>query len=154
MTALIVFGAQYLYLVILAVAVIFFFTVDAHARRHLFWLAAIVFPVSFIISRLLRLIISNPRPFMVEGVTPLIAHAADNGFPSDHALLSMAVAAVVFTKHRALGLLLAALAVVVGVARVAAKVHHPVDILGSAAIAIVITFTAEWFLKKSACHSK
>jgi undecaprenyl-diphosphatase len=79
---------------------------------------------------------TDPRPFVVDGQTPLIPHAPDNGFPSDHTTLGAAIAAALLPWRRRLagGLLL--LAAGVGAARVAAHVHHVPDVVGGMLIGI------------------
>jgi undecaprenyl-diphosphatase len=71
----------------------------------------------------------DPRPFVVDGTTPLIPHGTDNGFPSDHTTLAMAVAVVVLLRHRVAGSILVGIALLLGGSRVAAHVHHWPDIL-------------------------
>lgn len=73
---------------------------------------------------------TDPRPFVVDGQAPLIPHAADNGFPSDHSTLAAAIAAALIPWRRRVATALLLLAVAVGAARVAAHVHHVPDILG------------------------
>jgi len=85
-------------------------------------------------------VISSPRPFVVQPVKPLVPSDTDNGFPSDHTLLSMAVAGVVVAYRRKWGIALLLLAALVGTARVLAHVHHPIDVIGSAVIALTVTF--------------
>ncbi len=84
----------------------------------------------------------DPRPFVVDHTTPLIAHGADNGFPSDHTALATAVAAVTFAWHRRSGAVLLAVAVVLGAARVAAHVHHVPDILGGLVAGVLAALLA------------
>lgn len=74
---------------------------------------------------------TDPRPFVVDGRAPLFSHVSDNGFPSDHTMLAMAVAAVVAWWRRKVGAGLMALSVVVGAARVGAHVHHVPDVVGA-----------------------
>ena len=74
---------------------------------------------------------NDPRPFAAEHFTPLIAHGADNGFPSDHSLLAAAIVAAVALARLRWALLLLPLAVLVEWARVGAGLHHPIDVLGS-----------------------
>ena len=73
----------------------------------------------------------STRPFVADHVTPLFAHAPDNGFPSDHALLASFLGFTVLGYARTAGVLLLINAVLIGAARVGAHVHHPIDILGS-----------------------
>ena len=91
----------------------------------------------------------DPRPFVVDGRPPLFPHPADNGFPSDHTTLGVAVAVTVAGWRRALGAALVVVALLVGLARVAAHVHHLGDVLGGgligAACAVAgITAAAAW----------
>jgi undecaprenyl-diphosphatase len=78
---------------------------------------------------------------------PLIPHEADNGFPSVHTLYAMTTAAVIIIFKRKTGILLALLAVMVGVARVLAGVHHTADIIGGLAIAVFAVFLG-WLILK------
>ena len=71
------------------------------------------------------------RPFVTVNKLPLIAHAADNGFPSDHTLLSAACAFLIapFAIYFSLAAFVAAL--FVGLARVGCMLHSPLDITAS-----------------------
>ncbi len=79
---------------------------------------------------------TDPRPFVVDGRPPLIVHVADNGFPSDHTTIGVAVAATVLAWRRLLGAALLLVALAVGAARVAAHVHHVPDVVGGAVIGL------------------
>jgi undecaprenyl-diphosphatase len=78
-----------------------------------------------------------PRPFVTEHVKPLISHPADNGFPSDHALLTMTLTAITYYFSRKIAAIMLVFTILVGVARVLAKVHSPIDIAAGWAIGIV-----------------
>ena len=81
---------------------------------------------------------SDPRPFVVDPThPPLFAHDADNGFPSDHTTYAATAAFLVTSVRRRLGLILLLSAVVGGLARVAANVHHLQDIVAALVIAAV-----------------
>ncbi len=84
----------------------------------------------------------DPRPFVVQHIHPLFAHAADNGFPSDHAALTMFLAVSVWFCSRRWGLVLAVNAVLVGIARVLAHVHSPLDIAAGYLIGAVTAILA------------
>ncbi|MDE2026562.1 MAG: phosphatase PAP2 family protein [Patescibacteria group bacterium] len=143
MNFLIVFTAQYVFLISITIFFLYATFVWLKKRKtfiHLFILSSISFPLSFITANILSLFIYNPRPFAVEHVKPLIAHTADNGFPSDHMLLAMTIASVVFVYNKRLGILLTVIAICIGTARVLANVHHVEDIVGSVMIAITATF--------------
>jgi undecaprenyl-diphosphatase len=88
---------------------------------------------------------NEPRPFVVQHIAPIVPHDADNGFPSDHTLLSFACAFLIFPfSPRAAGpaLLIAA---TVAMARIASLLHSPLDIVASilmAAVANIIAWKA------------
>jgi undecaprenyl-diphosphatase len=124
-------------------------------RRLQFVLATIVTGIiALILSRLGSRLYYDPRPFVSGNVQPLIAHAADNGFPSDHSLLAMALAAITFFFHRKIAWIMLALTVIIGAARVLAHVHSPIDIIGAwvmAAVAAVAGYwLVQWFARRRA----
>lgn len=79
----------------------------------------------------------DPRPFVVGHFTPLLPHAPDNGFPSDHTLLVSAFAAVGMFWNKWLGIALWAIAILVAAARVYVGLHHPLDVVASVVFALI-----------------
>jgi membrane-associated phospholipid phosphatase len=80
----------------------------------------------------------DPRPFVQDPSTaPLFAHPADNGFPSDHAAAGGLLAVLVLRYRRTLGVVVGVGAVLIGVARVAAHVHHAQDILAGLGLGVL-----------------
>lgn len=149
MDTLIIFGANDLIFAAMVVAAIVFWRLAHPIQKDTLWLAILTLPTAFILSRLVSWLYFNPRPFVVGQFVPLVAHAADNGFPSDHTLLLSAVAMLFWRANRRVSVGLWILAVLVGAARVAAGVHHPIDILGSMAISIVVAVSADAILKRT-----
>lgn len=137
MDAIAIFIAQYLYLVVLLIAAVYFFTRPKRVMKRMAICGIIVAPLAFVISRISSLLYYDPRPFIVGHFTPLFAHAADNGFPSDHVLLTGAIAVIVWFYNKKLSAALWALVLLIGWARVFAGVHHWTDIFGSVAMVIV-----------------
>lgn len=135
----IIFGAKYLIVLILIIAGIYFLKLEKQKQKEMVVFAIITLPIIFIISRLANKLYINPRPFVVGNFLPLISHSNDNGFPSDHTLLSAAVASVIYLFNKKIGIALGLLALLVGIARVVAGVHHLTDIFGSIAIAILVS---------------
>jgi len=143
---IIIFGAKYLVFVILILATIYFFKQDNFNKKKIFIFSLISLPLIFIIAKIASHFYFNPRPFVVGNFTPLIPHAPDNGFPSDHTLLSSAVAMIIFYFNKKIGLLLLFLAILVGASRVLANIHHPLDIIGSLLIPILSTLLVNYFV--------
>src|SRR5579862_5771874 len=136
MNTLIIFCGTYL---IWAIALVgFLYLIQSHKRKRIALFAVVVLPVTYVLGKIVGAFWYDPLPFVQNGTTPLIAHAANNGFPSDHVLLAAAIASVVFAYNRPLGILLWILALVVGGARVLAGVHHPVDVIAAAIVAALV----------------
>ncbi len=148
MTDLIVLSAKYLYLLVILLAIVATTLAQRSIRNQILRLAIVTLPLALIIGKVAGFIYKNPRPFVVENITPLIPHAANNGFPSDHTLLTATLAAIIFRFNQKLGVLLGVLALIVGLSRMAVHVHHFVDILGSFVIAIASVYLSQYLLKK------
>ena len=78
------------------------------------------------------------RPFVVLHFTPLIAHARDAGFPSDHATGAGAIAAGLTFLSWRLGLVTWLVALVIAFSRVYVGVHFPQDVLAGLALGAVV----------------
>ena len=132
-----IFVAQYLYIFVVLAAAIYFFTRPKRVMKSMAICGAIIAPLAFIISRIAQHLYYDPRPFVVGHFIPLIAHAADNGFPSDHVLLTGAIAITITFFSRKWGIVFWALALLIGWARVFVGVHHATDIIGSIVINLI-----------------
>ena len=147
MEIIIIFLAKYLHLFVIAGAVLVGVLSEPKTRKALIILALVAIPITYGVGELAGFLIQNPRPFVVEGVAPLIPHVPNNGFPSTHALIAMTVASVVFVHNRKAGYVLFMLALLVGLGRVMALVHSPIDVLGGAVIALAVTWCVATALK-------
>src|SRR5690348_13209583 len=78
-----------------------------------------------------RRLINDPRPFVAGHFTPLLPHGNDNGFPSDHTLLASFLGFAILRYRRGLGAAMLFVAACIGIARIAAGIHHLEDIIGS-----------------------
>lgn len=117
---------------------------SAKERSILFEKWALVFgaaALAWIIAGILKDMVLRPRPFIeLRDVNLLFPHGDHDSFPSGHAtfLFSLwwALRLVRFPKR--LTAFLLAGAVLVGLARVAAGIHWPLDILGGALLGIAV----------------
>jgi undecaprenyl-diphosphatase len=142
MDTLFIFGAQYVFILSLIIGFFHFIRSDKNTRKHIFLIALIVLPLAFISAKTANYFFINPRPFVVGGFEPLIPHAPDNGFPSDHTLLLSALAAIWTFVDRRTALVLWGITLFVGISRVYAGVHHVLDIVASILISIVCAYLA------------
>jgi undecaprenyl-diphosphatase len=106
---------------------------------------------------------SDPRPFVENpSLRPWFSHPADNGFPSDHTAVAAMTAFVVVRRRLTAGLVLLAITVLIGAARVLAHVHHVQDVvaglvigLGAAAAgALAWRAVDDWTLVRRMTQSK
>jgi undecaprenyl-diphosphatase len=97
--------------------------------------------VALLVNQIIGLFFFHPRPYMMGLGPPLLPHAAETSFPSDHATLLFAAAIYLWSSRiRLLGLLLLLLALANGWGRVYSGIHFPFDILGSLVVAFLGVF--------------
>jgi undecaprenyl-diphosphatase len=84
------------------------------------------------IGQLVGMAFPRARPYAVTAATVLVPHAPDTSFPSDHAILALAVTVVLATASQRLALWLAGFSLLVLISRVYIGVHYPTDVLGGA----------------------
>lgn len=144
----IVIGAKYLYLVIVAAALIYWIVTPRTTKKYLVILGIVVCASALITSRIVAHFFYDPRPFVVRHFTPLVPHAPDNGFPSDHTLLGSAIAGTITVCNPILGIALWLITAMVGTARVLAGIHSPIDIAGSICIGAAAALVAHFLLRR------
>jgi len=96
---------------------------------------------ALLINQVIIRIWERPRPFVSHpgAVHVLVSRSTDPSFPGDHAAASIAIAVAVLLLHRRIGLVVLAVALLVCYARVYVGAHYPGDVLGGAAIGLVVT---------------
>ncbi|MDQ2743206.1 MAG: phosphatase PAP2 family protein [Chloroflexota bacterium] len=141
-----IFVAKYLVFLdgLLALAVIAWLLARRPRADAVRWAIAILLLLflSFVFATIGAAVYSDPRPFSVDHVKPLIPHAADNGFPSDHALLAAAIVAAVLIIAPLWTAPFVVLGVLVDWARVGAGIHHVSDVVGSVVFVAIATLIA------------
>jgi undecaprenyl-diphosphatase len=125
----------YFFLLSLLIVVVYLVTVSMKERLTLLGELALGGILALFFSTIASHLYYDTRPFVTEHVVPIIAHAADNGFPSDHTLLTAFLGFTMYLHSRVVGGVLLLIALLVGFARVAAHIHRPIDIVGSFVIA-------------------
>jgi undecaprenyl-diphosphatase len=74
------------------------------------------------------LVYQEQRPFVVLGVTPLVAHDTDNGFPSDHSAAAAFISTVALFVDPPLGAIAWVFTALLGAGRLFCLLHTPLDI--------------------------
>lgn len=113
----------------------------ARGAAHAAWRRAAVAAVlsaglGLAVGKVISELVDRARPFVADphGVHLFSGHAADPGFPSDHATAAFAIAVAILLRKRGWGIAALALAAVLSVGRVALGVHYPSDVLAGAAL--------------------
>lgn len=102
---------------------------DSRGLAGMVW-APLSAAVALIINQPIVHAVAERRPFTVMPHTlTLVHHAADPGFPSDHATASGALAVGILLAHRRWGIAAAIVAALVAFSRVYVGVHYPIDVL-------------------------
>jgi len=113
----------------------------AHGSRFASWrraaLAAVLSAgLGLAVGKIISELVDRARPFVADphGVHLFSGHAADPGFPSDHATAAFAIAVAILLRKRGWGIFALVAASVLSVGRVALGVHYPSDVLAGAAL--------------------
>ncbi len=94
----------------------------------------------FVVASTIRLIYERERPFETLGVSHILVNDSVYSFPSGHTIFMFALATVIYTYNKTLGLCLAALGLLIGFARVAGGIHYPSDVLGGIVLGVLTGF--------------
>jgi undecaprenyl-diphosphatase len=87
--------------------------------------------------------VAEPRPYTVfPHALTLVARSTDWSFPSDHSVMAGAVAVGVLLAHRRLGLITAALAVLMAATRVYVGAHFPIDVVAGLAFGALVALAS------------
>lgn len=89
------------------------------------------------IAGLIGLVDYVPRPFVAEHFTPLIPHAADSSFPSDHLAALGAVCGAAWFTARRLSAVTAVVGLAVAFARVYVGVHWVTDVAAGFGLGVI-----------------
>jgi undecaprenyl-diphosphatase len=134
-----IFCSKYLFIFLFLIAGAFFLKQPRKVQIEMVIFGLSIALLSYIFALVAGLIYFDPRPFVEGHFKPLIDHDTENGFPSDHVLLTSCVACVIFLFNKTWGILLWLITVLIAIARVYVGVHHPVDVVASGLITILVT---------------
>ena len=111
-----------------------------HDVRRTVVAAGLSAAAGLLIAAVLARIIDRPRPFVAHPaqIHLFSAHAADSGFPSDHATAAFAIAVAILLRNRVDGAIVLVFAALLAAGRVAIGVHYPTDVLAGAALGTLV----------------
>ncbi len=137
---LIVFGVQHLLYILIAGIIVFLLL-----RRENFFEKFFVIlgsaVIAWTISQAVNWLFPVARPFLTLDISPLFLHGGYDSFPSGPATFAFALAAGLFFYYKPLAWPYMFGALLIGISRVIAGVHWPIDILGGFVLAGVVVVT-------------
>lgn len=96
---------------------------------------------AYVTAYILKDVVHTLRPFdALTWVKPLVSESG-SAFPSGHATFFMALAAALWFYHKRLSIFFGVSAIIIGIARIMAGIHWPVDIAGGLVIGFAIGVT-------------
>lgn len=142
--SLFVFLGQYLPHLIIIFGFLILLT-KKDLKFFLFCLFTALFSLS--LSEIVKNAFYVPRPFLLNGIDPLLPVNPDSSFPSSHAATALAFALAFMSKKR---YLLYALPITLGAItaagfRIIGNVHSGIDVLGSFGISIFSFYVVKSF---------
>lgn len=154
----IVFLAVYFPYVVVGLAGIFLLfhheVLKAEAPFRVFWekkkeFFTIFFSsfLAYFLSVILKILFHILRPFLALPNVQSLFFESGFAFPSGHAAFFSALALAIFFLHKKAGYFFMAFALVIGLARIAAGVHFPIDILGGFILGSGVSYLVAYFRK-------
>ncbi len=98
---------------------------------------------TYLLANLLKFLFHTDRPFIALSNINTLVSESSYAFPSGHSAVIAAFAFAVFFKNKKLGYICFAAVLLIGLARVAAGVHFPVDIIGGYALGFIVAYFAK-----------
>ena len=140
---LIEFFATFLIWFLFAGLIILWF-IDGKIKKEQVVHALAACAVAWIIAFLIKRFFPTLRPFVTNGKEiEVMLRPTDGAFPSEHTTLAFALATTIFMHDKKIGWVYLIAAVAIGISRVLANVHYPVDIVGGAFLGTIVAVVIE-----------
>lgn len=143
-----VFLAQYSGYVLIGVLVVFILATKNLWLKVSLWALFTGLIARLVITEIIRFFYDRPRPFEVLDVTQLISHGPEASLPSGHAAFYFALSLFVFFINKKIGALFLSVTILMGLGRIFAGIHYPLDILAGFGVGLVSAATVYYIYKK------
>ena len=136
------FASFFIYFLFAGLIVLWF--ADGKIEKEQVIHALVASLIAWTITLLIKHFFPTIRPFVRNGgEVDVLFVPTDSAFPSAHAALAFGLAVTIFMHDRKVGWFYLVGALLIGVARVLANVHYPIDILGGALIGTLVAVVIE-----------
>ena len=113
--------------------------VDGRIKKEQTLHALIASLIAWLITEMIKSLVTSARPYTLNGFEPLtLTVPGGDGFPSSHAAVAFALAVTIWLHDKRVGIYYLIAAISVGIARIIANVHFPIDIIFGALIGILV----------------
>ena len=139
---IIFFATILIWILFLGLIVLWF--IDGKIKKEQVAHALFAVTLTFVVITFIKYFFPTLRPYMQNGreidvlITPI-----DSSFPSQHTAFAFSLAITIFLHDRKIGLIYLVCALLIGIARVIANVHYPIDILGGALLGTLVAIVVE-----------
>ena len=103
--------------------------------------------LAWIVAKILKTLIHADRPFVALSNVRSLFTETGSAFPSGHATFFMGLAVALFFIDKKIGYLFMFFALIIGLARIIAGAHFPVDILGGFILGSLVSVSVAYFAK-------
>lgn len=140
-SVIIFFAHYYIFVLGAGVALYFLFYREKYNFFHVAINQIIVLILArFIVAEIIRFFYFRARPFLSFHVTQLVYKNPEASFPSGHTIGIVALGLALLYFDKKIGILVAVSGVGVGVFRIIAGLHYPLDVLGG----IILSLPSAW----------
>lgn len=102
-----------------------------------------------LVETMIKGILVIPRPYIALNKEPLVFFPPqDSSFPSGHTSSAFMLATIVYLYNKRLGVVFYIMALLVGLGRIWANVHYPMDIAGGAILGVMAALTVNFLIKR------
>lgn len=115
-------------------------------RRMVVWAFISGVVARFLFTPIVRIFFPRTRPYLYLPIDLLGPQSVEKSFPSGHAVFFFALAFMVYQFDKKIGYVFLAAATLIGVARVFAGIHFPLDIIAGALLGWITSVALDIFL--------
>ncbi len=122
-----------------------------HRRPGIAMLVSLL--VAYVVVELvIKTLIHRERPYIAEGLTPIIVDSLSYSFPSGHTAYSFASATVIAMYYGRWCIPAFVLASMIGLSRIYLAMHWPTDVVAGAMIGIVVAIVCVTLLRRNVSY--
>jgi undecaprenyl-diphosphatase len=136
------FASFFIYFIFAGLIVLWF--IDGKIKKEQVVHALVACLIAWTVAALIKHFFPTLRPFVINGQEiDVLIRPKDGAFPSEHTVLAFALAVTVFMHDRRIGWWFLLSALIVGISRVIANVHYPIDIVGGSFLGTMVAVVVE-----------